>query len=72
MLVPVGDRLSAYGTKLAIMALERAGIPVLEIRASMVDARSWDRARMTATVADFIETRIDRAKGPEGGTAWAS
>jgi benzoyl-CoA reductase subunit B len=60
MLVPIGDRLSGFGTKLATAALERAGIPVLELRASMVDARGWDAPAMTRRVADFIETRITR------------
>src|ERR1700752_4990759 len=31
MLVPVGDRLSSFGTRFARLALEKAGIPVLEL-----------------------------------------
>jgi hypothetical protein len=58
MLVPVGDRMSGYGTRFARLALERAGIPVLELQASMVDARLWDDAEMTARVGRFIEERI--------------
>ena len=58
MLVPVGDRLSAYGTQLCAQALERAGIPVLQLHASMVDERLWDDAAMQARVADFIEQRL--------------
>ncbi|MBV9811553.1 MAG: 2-hydroxyacyl-CoA dehydratase [Acetobacteraceae bacterium] len=58
MLVPVGDRMSAYGTRFARLALERAGIPVLELQASMVDERLWDDTRMTALVGEFIEERV--------------
>ncbi len=58
MLNPIGDRMSAYGTRFASQALEKAGIPVLELTASMVDARLWDDAKMTKSVADFIEQRI--------------
>ena len=39
-------------------ALEDAGIPVLEIRADNVDARTWDDARMTAELETFLETRL--------------
>ena len=58
MLVPIGDRLSAYGTKLAALALEEAGLPVLCLEASMVDARLWDDDKMKRLVSDFIESRI--------------
>lgn len=57
MLTPVGDRLSSYGTKACIDTLERAGLPVLELSASMVDSRLWDEAAMVARVSEFIETR---------------
>jgi benzoyl-CoA reductase subunit B len=60
MLNPIGDRMSAYGARLASRALEKSGIPVLELTASMVDARLWDDAEMTKSVADFIEQRIWR------------
>ncbi len=59
MLTPVGDRLSAYGTRACKRALEAAGLPVLELSASMVDARLWDNDAMIAKVGDFIETRIE-------------
>ncbi|TKD51568.1 2-hydroxyacyl-CoA dehydratase family protein [Sphingomonas baiyangensis] len=58
MLVPVGDRLAAFGTKLCAMALERAGIPVLTLTASMVDARLWDNDAMIAKVGQFLEDRV--------------
>jgi len=58
MLTPVGDRLSSYGTRACIDMLERAGLPVLELSASMVDARLWDNDAMIAKVGDFIETRV--------------
>jgi hypothetical protein len=60
MLSPIGDRMSAYGARFTSRALEKAGIPVLELTASMVDARLWDDAKMTKSVADFIEQRIWR------------
>jgi benzoyl-CoA reductase subunit B len=58
MLVPIGDRLAAYGNKFATLALERAGIPVLQLSASAVDARLWDNDKMTCLVEEFIEQRI--------------
>ncbi|MEQ9813737.1 MAG: 2-hydroxyacyl-CoA dehydratase family protein [Azospirillaceae bacterium] len=58
MLTPLGDRLSAYGTRACIETLERAGLPVLELHASMVDARLWDDAAMKARVGRFIDTRV--------------
>ncbi|HEY5208185.1 MAG TPA: 2-hydroxyacyl-CoA dehydratase family protein [Stellaceae bacterium] len=58
MLVPEADRMSAYGTRFAKLALEKAGIPVLELRASIVDSRLWDNDKMTQQVARFIEDRL--------------
>ncbi len=60
MLVPEADRMSAYGTRFAKLALEKAGIPVLELHASIVDARLWDNAKMTRQVASFIEDHLTR------------
>lgn len=57
MLTPLGDRLSSYGTQACKTALEQAGLPVLELHASMVDARLWDDAAMQRRVGDFIDTR---------------
>ena len=36
-------------------ALEEAGIPVLEIDANNADARDWDEAAFTASLARFVE-----------------
>ncbi|MDF0599301.1 2-hydroxyacyl-CoA dehydratase family protein [Psychromarinibacter sp. C21-152] len=58
MLTPVGDRLQAYGTRGTINRCEAAGLPVVELKASMVDARGWDGAAARARVAEFIETRV--------------
>jgi benzoyl-CoA reductase subunit B len=58
MLVPIGDRMSAFGTKLCAMALEQAGIPTLTLTASMVDARLWDNDAMIRKVEQFLEDRV--------------
>lgn len=58
MLTPIGDRMSSIGTRGAINRCEEAGLPVVEIEASMVDARSWDRDAMYRKVGDFLETRV--------------
>jgi benzoyl-CoA reductase/2-hydroxyglutaryl-CoA dehydratase subunit BcrC/BadD/HgdB len=60
MLVPIGDRLGAFGTKLCALALEQAGIPVLTLTASMVDARLWDNDAMIRKVEQFLEERVIR------------
>ncbi len=58
ILVPIGDRMSSFGTKICEMALEKAGIPTLSLTASMVDSRLWDNDAMIAKVGGFIEERI--------------
>lgn len=58
MLVPVGDRMASFGTKLCALALEKAGIPVLTLTASMVDSRLWDNDAMIARVEAFLEDRV--------------
>jgi len=60
MLTPINDRMSAMGTRFCKLALEKAGIPVLEIKASAVDARLWDDAAMRAKVGAFIDERVAR------------
>jgi benzoyl-CoA reductase subunit B len=60
MLVPKHDRMGSLGSRLTKVALERAGIPVVELHANMVDARMWDDAAMRRTVEDFIEQRLLR------------
>ncbi len=39
-------------------ALERAGIPVLDLGVDNVDARQWNEAEMRGRLADFIEQRV--------------
>jgi len=58
MLVPTHDRMGSFGSRLTKVALERAGIPVVELHANMVDARLWDGPAMTGTVERFIEERL--------------
>lgn len=58
MLTPDSDRMASLGTRFCKLALEKAGIPVLELRASAVDARQWDDDAMRARVAAFIEERV--------------
>lgn len=60
MLVPQHDRMASFGSRMTKLALEAAGIPVVELRANMVDARLWDDAAMTRQVEEFIETRIHK------------
>lgn len=59
MLVPEHDRMSSFGSRITRMALEQAGIPVVELHANMVDARQWDDEKMRRTVEAFIETRLN-------------
>lgn len=58
MLTPQGDRMSGFGTRGTVRRCEAAGLPVLEIEASMVDERSWDREAMIGRVAAFLEERV--------------
>jgi hypothetical protein len=58
MLVPKHDRMASFGSRMTKLALEAAGIPVVELCANMVDARLWNDEEMTRTVEEFIETRI--------------
>jgi len=58
ILVPQGSRPSATGTFFIERALEKAGIPALEIWADMVDSRRWDGTAMRQRVAKFLETRV--------------
>jgi len=38
--------------------LEAAGIPVLSVRATDVDRRTWDEASLRAQLVEFIEGRV--------------
>lgn len=49
---------AARGSAFIKKALEDAGVPVLELAADTVDARTWDDSAMKAQLADFIESRI--------------
>jgi benzoyl-CoA reductase subunit B len=55
MLIPPDNRLSQSGTLLTAQSLEDAGIPVLRLDADMVNARSWDHARMVGLVETFLK-----------------
>jgi benzoyl-CoA reductase/2-hydroxyglutaryl-CoA dehydratase subunit BcrC/BadD/HgdB len=54
VLTPLGSRPSATGNRFIELALKQAGIPVLPVHADMVDARSWDAAKMRAQTAAFL------------------
>jgi benzoyl-CoA reductase subunit B len=54
VLTPLGSRPSATGNRFIEHALEQAGIPVFSVYADMVDARSWDAAKMRENVAAFL------------------
>ena len=60
MLVPPDNRLSQSGTLLTREALRAAGVPVLELRADMVDAKSWDRDAAVGSVEAFLRREIPR------------
>lgn len=60
MLVPENDRMASFGSRMTKLALEAAGIPVVELHANMVDAREWDDEKMTHLVEEFLTTRIKR------------
>ena len=48
-----------FGRRRLVDDLLRAnGIPVLTISGDAVDPRQWDEARLTATIAEFIETEL--------------
>ena len=56
ILVPGSNRLSVSGTRLTRLALERAGVPALEISADMVDAEGWSHEKMVTHVSDFLKS----------------
>lgn len=58
MLTPMGDRMQAFGTRGTKNACEKAGLPVIEISASMVDSRAWNRAEMQTKVGAFLTDRV--------------
>jgi benzoyl-CoA reductase subunit B len=58
VLNPLGTRPSATGNRFIELALEGAGIPVLQVFADMVDSRTWDAVEMRRKVAQFLEERV--------------
>lgn len=56
VLVPGSPRLSVSGTRLTKIALEKAGVPTLEIAADMVDAEGWSHERMVDHVSAFLRS----------------
>jgi hypothetical protein len=40
------------------LALEEAGVPVLEFPVDPVDGNTWDDQTMRSMVSQFIETRV--------------
>lgn len=54
------------GARFITLALEEAGVPVLEIRASNADPRALERADVPGSIARFIAT-ISPGPGQDGG-----
>lgn len=57
-LVSESCTMGAGGSYFVQQALEKAGIPVLQLRADPVDARAWSEERMTAALEQFLEERL--------------
>ena len=49
-----------WGQRMVNIALEEAGIPVMEWDVDPVDANTWDETKFRQMVGDFIEKRIAR------------
>jgi benzoyl-CoA reductase subunit B len=60
VLVPPDNRLSQSGTLLTNAALRAAGVPVLELSADMVDAKSFDRDAAVGAVEAFLRREVVR------------
>jgi benzoyl-CoA reductase subunit B len=60
VLVPPDNRLSQSGTLLTNEALRAAGVPVLELKADMVDAKSFDRDAAVSAVEAFLRREVVR------------
>jgi benzoyl-CoA reductase/2-hydroxyglutaryl-CoA dehydratase subunit BcrC/BadD/HgdB len=54
---PAAMKPSASGRHFIEDALEEAGIPVLGLRANVVDARTWNAAAARETVREFLDRR---------------
>jgi len=57
-LVPENCTSAVEGSHFIVDAMEKAGIPVLLLRADPVDASKWSNENMTAAVEDFLENRL--------------
>ncbi len=51
-----------WGQRMVNIALEEAGIPVLEFPVDPVDGNTWDDQKMRTLVSEFIETRLATRK----------
>jgi benzoyl-CoA reductase subunit B len=58
MILSDGDRSQSTASSFTRLELERIGIPVLELRANVVDERLWDGPRMSELTSRFIEDRV--------------
>lgn len=47
-----------WGGRMINVALEEAGIPILDFPVDAVDGNTWDDAKMSALVSNFIEDRV--------------
>jgi hypothetical protein len=50
-----------WGNRIINVALEEAGIPVMEWDVDPVDANTWDQTKFRQLVSEFIETRVAAA-----------
>ncbi|MFC3077440.1 2-hydroxyacyl-CoA dehydratase [Phenylobacterium terrae] len=58
-----------WGGRMINVALEEAGVPVLNFPVDAVDANTWDQSKMWSLVGEFIETRVAPAKARRTSTA---
>ncbi len=65
-MVPENCMQAVEGSYFIQRTLEDAGIPVLIFHADPVDARKWNAKTMAGLVEEFIETRVAKARQPEG------
>jgi benzoyl-CoA reductase subunit B len=54
VLMPLGTRPSATGTRFIEIALREAGVPVFSVAADMVDARLWNGEAMREAASQFL------------------
>jgi len=60
-LIPENCTSAVEGSRFIVEALEKAGVPVLTLRADPVDASKWNETEMRATVESFLEGRLGLA-----------